>query len=683
VGIRIGVDTGGTFTDVVIYDDSTDQLTFHKVHSTPDDPGRAVLQGCQQGLVRTAVDRTAVDRTAVELLVHGTTVATNTLLQRRGAKAALVTTVGFRDVLHIQRQNRPRLYDLRGRRTEPLIPRCRRFELTERIGPDGTVEVPVDMDELERIVDRLRVEQVEAVAVAFLHSYENPAHELMVAQAIGERLPAVTVCTSFELVQQIGEYERFSTCSVNAFVQPVMERYLGQLDDALKRDRMNAPLFVMKSNGGVMSASAVARQCVHTILSGPAGGIVAGVAIARHHEHSNLITADMGGTSFDVAVIENGKASFARDSEIDGIALRVPMLDLHTVGAGGGSIGWVDAGGALRVGPQSAGAVPGPACYGLGGTEPTVTDANLALGRLTTDSKIAGGMELDLDAARRTIDDKLAKPLNLSIETAAEGMLLVVNATMVAAIRKLTLERGLDPRTFVLCPFGGAGPLHGAELARECGIRQVLVPLAPGVTSAMGLLMSNLREDLVATHIARLDQIEPERLKRMLADLESRVATRLQASLDGHRLKSTSRMLAIRYLGQSHDVPVQIPDSELDLQEIAGDFHQAHERLYGFSRVDQPVELVSLWVSVELDIQPLKLPRGNSIGSPPTPVAARSVIFQGQKHETAVFNRDDLGVGSTLVGPAIVEQIDTTTVIWPSERATVDQYGQLVLGAME
>ena len=564
-----------------------------------------------------------------------------------------------------------------------MIPRRRRFELTERIGPDGTVETPIAIDELEQIMDRLRQEQVEAVAVALLHSYENPAHEIKVAQAICQRLPEVTVCASHELVQQIGEYERFSTCSVNAYVQPAIERYLGQLDDSLKRDHFDAPVFVMKSNGGVMPASAVARECVQTILSGPAGGIVAGTAIARHHENSNIITADMGGTSFDVAVIEDGKATFSRDAQIDGIALRTAMLDLHTVGAGGGSIGWMDAGQALRVGPQSSGAVPGPACYGLGGTEPTVTDANLVLGRLATHSKIAGGMEFDLDSARQAIHEKLAKPLNVSIETAAEGMIRVVNATMVAAIRKLTVERGLDPRAFVMCPFGGAGPLHGAQLARECGIRQTLVPLAPGVTSAMGLLMSNLREDLVATHISLLDPIDPDRLKAMLGELESQAATRLQTSGDRHKLKSSTHSLALRYLGQSHDVPIKIPDDELDMGRIANHFHQVHEKMYGFSRIDQPIELVSLWVSVELDIQPLKLPRVGTASTQPAPVETRTVIFHGRKHETPVYHRDDLGAGCKLIGPSIVEQIDTTTVIWPNERAAVDQYGQLVLDPIQ
>jgi N-methylhydantoinase A len=617
------------------------------------------------------------------MLIHGTTVATNALLQRRGARAALITTAGFRDVLHIQRQSRPRLYDLRSRRAEPLIPRCLRFELTERIGPAGEVLTPIDEIQLNALIERLIEEGVDAIAVAFLHSYENPVHESAVAEAIRQRLQKATVCMSHELARQIGEYERFSTCTVNAFLQPVMARYIERLESTLKADGMDAPLFVMKSNGGVVDAATVARECVQTILSGPAGGIVAGVAMARHHDNPNIITADMGGTSFDVAVIADGEASFARDAEIDGIAVMVPMLDLHTVGAGGGSIGWIDAGKALRVGPHSAGADPGPACYGLGGREPTVTDANLVLGRLATDSRLAGGMQLDLEAARAAIRDKLATPLELTVEAAAEGVIRVVNATMIAAIRKLTVERGLDPRTFTLAPFGGAGPMHGAELARECGIRSTLVPLAPGATSAVGLLMSNLREDRVATHIALLDDVDPGVLQEMLTQSEKETRAQLRISPDMPAVSSTRRALAVRYLGQSHDVAIPLPRGTPDKQEIASDFHQAHERLYGFSRPDQPLELVSLWVTVELDIQPLQLPRVEPWSGVLEPIGRRNVIFHGERQDTPIFDRAQLGAGAQLTGPAIIEQVDSTTVLWPDEHATVDEFGQLLLGPME
>ena len=677
MAIRIGIDTGGTFTDVVIQTNTTDGLVIHKVHSTPDEPGRAVIEGLRLGL-----RHVGAGYDDIELLVHGTTVATNALLQRRGSKAAMITTAGFRDILHIQRQSRPRLYDLRSRRAEPLIPRRLRLELTERIGPDGVIQDPVDSAQLDAIVEHLREAKVDAVAVAFLHSYENPVHELEVARVVRERLPDVTVCTSHELAREIGEYERFSTCSVNAFIQPVMEGYLGRLDATLKQDGMNAPLFVMKSNGGVIVASAAAQECVQTILSGPAGGIVAGMVIAQHHDNPNVITADVGGTSFDVAVIAEGNATFARDAEIEGIALKTPMLDLHTIGAGGGSIGWIDAGSALRVGPRSAGALPGPACYGKGGTEPTVTDANLVLGRLAADSRLAGGMQLDIDAARRTIHDTLAKPLGLTVEAAAEGIVRVVNANMVAAIRKITVERGLDPRDFVLLPFGGAGPLHGAELAHECGIGRTVVPLAPGVTSAVGLLMSNLREDCVATHIELFDDLDADRLHAMLGQVETETASRLQVTVDSSSVSCSRRTLAVRYLGQSHDVPIPLAPEVPDVTQIAADFHQAHERLYGFSRPDQKLELVSLWVTIELDIQPLVLPRGEPNSGPPEPFATRSVIFHGESHNTPIYDRADLGAGSEFPGPAIVEQADSTTVIWPGQTAAIDNFGQILLDQM-
>lgn len=677
MGIRIGVDTGGTFTDVVIDRGAGELPVIHKVHSTPDDPSRAVIEGVGQGLAQIGAGHGDL-----AMLIHGTTVATNALLQRRGARAALITTAGFRDVLHIQRQSRPRLYDLRSRRAEPLIPRCLRFELTERIGPDGGVLTPIDEIQLNALIEQLIEEDVDAIAVAFLHSYENPDHESAVAKAIRQRLPNATVCMSHELARQIGEYERFSTCTVNAFLQPVMARYIERLESTLKADGMDAPLFVMKSNGGVVDAATVARECVQTILSGPAGGIVAGVAMAQHHDNPNIITADMGGTSFDVAVIADGEASFARDAEIDGIAVMVPMLDLHTVGAGGGSIGWIDAGKALRVGPHSAGADPGPACYGLGGREPTVTDANLVLGRLATDSRLAGGMQLDLEAARVAIRDKLATPLELTVEAAAEGVVRVVNATMIAAIRKITVERGLDPRTFTLAPFGGAGPMHGAELARECGIRSTLVPLAPGATSAVGLLMSNLREDRVATHIALLDDVEPGALQEVLAQSEKETRAQLRISPGTTAVSSARRAVAVRYLGQSHDVTVPLPFGTPDKQQIAADFHQAHERLYGFSRPDQPLELVSLLVTVELDIQPLQLPRVEPCGGALEPIARRNVIFHAERQDTPIFDRAQLGAGAQLTGPAIIEQVDSTTVLWPDEHGTVDDYGQLLLGPM-
>lgn len=681
--IRIGIDTGGTFTDVVAFEQQHGRLLFLKVPSTPDDPGKALVQG-----VGRATDQVGGDADAIHLLVHGTTVATNVILQRAGAKVALITTKGFRDVLHIQRQSRPRLYDMRLHRAAPLVPRARRFEIDERILYDGSVDTPLQVADLEPLIEIIKREQVEAVAVAMLHSHVNPQHEIEAGRFLEKHLPGVTVCLSHDLLREHGEYERFSTCVMNAYVQPVMQRYLGRLDEALRAESIAAPLVVMKSNGGVMAAERVANHCVQTILSGPAGGVVAGAAIAAHHSNRNLITADMGGTSFDVAVIEDGRVSFSRDAEIDGLALQTPMLDLHTVGAGGGSIGWVDAGGSLRVGPRSAGAAPGPACYGLGGNLPTVTDANLVLGRLAEKSRLAGGLELDVEAARRVIHDQLAKPLGMTIDKVGEGMIRVVNTTMVAAIRKLTVERGHDPRMFSLCAFGGAGPLHGAELAEEMGIGETLIPMAPGVTSALGLLMSNLREDRVRTFIKLVDQVDTDQVQEMFAEMSGEARQSLAFGPMTEPVFATTRRLGLRYHGQGYDLPVDVGSGLIDLEAICRDFHTVHEKMYGYSREDEPVELVNLWVSEQIDLQAVKLPEappGSGPGKSSSPAASaparsRQVVFAGQRHDTPVYDREALSAGVEFVGPAIVEQIDSTTMILPDQHARVDRYGQIILG---
>lgn len=672
---RIGIDTGGTFTDLVGYDAASGRLLFHKISSTPDDPARAIVDGA-----RAVMDRSGVERAAVALLVHGTTVATNTVLQRTGAKAALITTKGFRDVLHIQRQDRPGLYDLRARRARPLVDRALRMELTERIRFDGTVQTSLDTAELDELIDQLRHEKVEAVAVGFLHSYTNPAHEIEVGRILAAKLPEVTVCLSHELVGEHGEYERFSTCAMNSYVQPAIQRYLARIDSGLEAREIAAPVFVMKSNGGVMSAEVAGRQCVQTMLSGPAGGVVAGASIARNHRLSNLITADMGGTSFDVSVIHEGAVSFAREAEMSGLAIAVPMLDIHTVGAGGGSVGWIDAGNSLRVGPQSAGAHPGPACYGHGGTEPTVTDANLVLGRLSSTSLVGGDLQLNVEAARRSIHDRLADPLGLSLEQAAEGMIRVVNATMTAAIRKLTVERGHDPRDFALCAFGGAGPMHGAELAAEMGVAETLVPIAPGVNSAIGLLMSNLREDRIRTHVKRIEDTSPSELATIFAELQVDAEQRLSfAKKSGDSLHVTRRV-GQRYVGQRYELPVRVADGELDLQKIAAGFHAEHDRLYGYSRHDQPVELSSVWVSVEADLRPLQLPEAYPTPSDIEPFTTREVYFAGKTYDTPIYYRDALKRDGSITGPAIIEQLDATTVVWPGQRLEVDRFGQLILG---
>ena len=670
--MRIGVDSGGTFTDLVAYDPKTSRLVFHKVASTPDDPAKGIITG-----VLETAELAKTHAANVGMLIHGTTVATNQVLQRSGAKVALITTAGFRDVLHIQRQSRPRMYDLRGRRTEPLVPRHLRFEVRERMSFEGTVQTPLDRADLTSVIDAIREAGVQAVAVGLLHSYANSQHEEEIGEEIKQFLKGVSVSLSHELMGEHGEYERFSTCVMNAFVQPGIQRYITRLGNGLREEGFAASLYVMKSNGGVMSANSAASRCVETMLSGPAGGVVAGAAVARARGGTDLITCDMGGTSFDVGVVQDGDIPFAREAEMGGLALGVPMLDLHTVGAGGGSIAWLDAGNALRVGPNSAGAVPGPACYGTGGTQPTVTDANLILGRLGSQTLLGGGMPLNREASERAIHDRIASPLGLGVAQAAEGIVRVINATMTAAIRKLTVERGHDPRQFALCPFGGAGPMHGAELAAELGIAETVIPIAPGVHSALGLLMTNLREDRTKTLVRRLDAEVLEELHEVLGDLEAEINSQIR---ERDSVPSVvSRRIGLRYLGQSYELSVPVGAELPAVKKLSSQFHDLHERHYGYKREEHPVELASAWVAVEYDLHPLELPDVAAAINEPTPRCIRAAQFDGVACEVAVYHRGDLGAGCRVVGPAIVEQLDATSLVPPAHRLKVDRFGHLVV----
>lgn len=678
MSVRIAIDTGGTFTDLVLSDPDTGRLVFHKVPSTPADPSRALVDG-----VKGLVDRAGVGKGEILFLIHGTTVATNTILQRRGARTAFITTEGFRDVLHIQRQDRPHLYNMRIRRTPALVPRSLRYELPERVLHDGSEAVPVDHDRLNDLVAALRVEGIEAVGVGFLHSHIDPGHEQSVGEALRRALPEATVCLSSDMSREEGEYERFSTCAMNAYVQPVMTGYLRRVNVALSEASVPAPLFVMKSNGGVTSAREAADHCVHTILSGPAGGVVAGEEIGRRIGRPNVITADMGGTSFDVAMIHEGTVAFARNAEIDGLALKAPMMDIHTIGAGGGSIAWIDSGGALRVGPQSAGAEPGPACYGAGGAEPTVTDANLVLGRLSTGSLLGGAITLDPSAARRVIDEKIATRLQCTVEEAAEGIIRVINASMTAAIRKLTVERGYDPRLFTLVPFGGAGPLHGVELARELGIRDVVIPIAPGVASAEGLVFSNLRSDRIQTRVELLDRLGAAEFDKTLDGLTAQAKGDLSSSAEeGDPV--ISRRAGLRYAGQGYDIPIDLPAGPADLSALASAFHVEHERQYGFARRDQLVQLVNLWVSAELPIADARrTPAERTVSDRPAPRATRPVFLSGRWIDTAVYDRSGLCSGQKIDGPAIIEQLDSTALIWPGGHASVDAWEQIAIAGLD
>jgi N-methylhydantoinase A len=673
MGWRIGIDTGGTFTDLVAINSDDGRLFYHKVHSTPDDPGVALCNG-----ILKLGGRGEIQLEEISVLIHGSTVATNAVLERKGARTAFITTAGFRDVLIIQRQNRPRLYDMRGRRPAHIVPRALIFEVSERVLCSGQIEVPLTADEFAPIVARLRATHVDSIAIGFLNSYVNPEHEIRAREIIRQELPAVNVCLSHEVIRSQGEYERFSTCAINSYVQPRMQGYLNRLKERLRRNGVTSSLFIMKSNGGMTSAQVAGERSVETLLSGPAGGVVAGMRMAVDCKRKNLITADVGGTSFDVSVIHDGKLSYANRSDIDGLAINVPMIDIHTVGAGGGSIGWIDAGGALRVGPHSAGAAPGPVCYGQGGIEPTVTDANLVLGRIAANSSLAGGMRLDVDAARDAINTRLAKRLKLGVEETAEGIIRVVNARMTAAIRKLTIERGHDPGTFSLCIFGGAGPLHGADLAEEMGMGEVIVPVMPGVFAAFGLLISEMREEQIQTWLKPLADENLPQVTDQFVELERSAATRLGIVSDAAPRHRVTRRMQLRFHGQSNAIPVDLPAGPISSKAVAALFHDSHKRLYGYAFTDEAIEIVSLWTVVTLDAKETATPPYI-----PVPVAApkayRPVYLEGRLVNTSVYERFSLRAGTVLTGPAILEQADTTTLVLPRQRAEVDEHGNLVL----
>lgn len=664
---RIGVDTGGTFTDLIAIDEQTGATALIKTPSTPDDPGRAIVTGIQQG-----IDQGLWRAADITMLVHGTTVATNALLERRGAKTGMITTAGFADVLEIQRQNRPRMYDLRSRRPQPLVPRHLRLEIDERILPDGSVELPPDEQQVLDVCRHLADGEVESVVVGLLHSHTNPQHERLVGEIVARELPSVTLCLSHQIAPQQGEFERFSTAAASAYVQPIVQTYLARLQSSLEAIGVTAPVYVMKSSGGAALADSIANKSIQTALSGPAGGVRAVTGLAESVSGGNLIGADMGGTSFDVAVVTGTQPQVASEAAVGGMPLRTAMLDIHTIGAGGGSIGWVDAGGALRVGPQSAGARPGPACYGRGGDRPTVTDANLVLGRLGAASRLAGEMPLDVAAAQFAVEKHLAEPLGMTVEAAALGMIGVVNAGMVAALRELTVERGVDPREYALCPFGGAGSLHGAELADEIGITTVVVPASPGVFSAWGLLESNLREDRFAALTGLLDASQTERVIAVSGELEQAAKQELAPASSVGALTLSARRLSLRYRGQSSDLPIDWPpNSELDTGKLSADFHNAHHVRYGFDRKDHPIEVVGLAVTAEVKLPKMK-PQGKRVAAASDdPGTQREVWFSNGPTGATIYQRNQLAVGQSFSGPAVIEQIDTVTLVPPGWLARV------------
>ncbi len=652
----LGVDVGGTFTDAVLFDGA--RLHTAKAPSTPDDPSLGVLTAVER--VLELAGAAAGD---VEVFAHGMTVGTNALLTETGARTALIATEGFTDVLETARQNRPELYRLCAPKPAPLVPAELRFGARERTGPGGVIE-PLAGGEAERLAAAVRESGAESVAICLLFSYLDPSHERALAERLRSELPDVHVSPSSEVLAQFREYERASTTVIDAYLSPLLGRYLDRLSRSGGEIGLPEPL-IMKSSGGVAPAAEAARAGAWSVLSGPAGGAVGAALLARLSGDGDAVGIDMGGTSCDVCVVESGRVRRTDSREIAGRVIQLPMVDVHTVGAGGGSVGWRDHGGALRVGPRSAGADPGPACYGRGGTEPTVTDANLLLGYLDASSTLAGGVALDVDAARAAVE-ALAGALGLDPLETAEGIVRVANQEMVRALRVVTVDRGIDPRDFALMPFGGAGPMHAAALADELGMARILCPRASGVLSALGLIASERRRDTARTVMLSGDELARERIAAEVAALRDPLA----AGLEGANVEVT---YGLRYAGQSFELPVPGPQ-EPDPGELAERFAAEHERRYGYRDPTSAIELVNVRVAVAV---PGPSPEPEAATGNGVERGSRRARFGGEWLEASVL-RGEPEAGTQADGPCILELPEATLVLPPGWRGEVDARGTIV-----
>jgi N-methylhydantoinase A len=674
--IRVAVDIGGTFTDFVIFDTETGESQVGKVPSTPADPSQGIIQGLK---------RLGVPMERVEFFVHGTTVGLNAVVESKGEPVALVTTRGFRDVLEIGLMDKPDMYNIFYEKPRPLVPRRHRLEVDERVDGFGTVRKAVDRAEVEALADQIGTMGLGSIAVCTLNSFANPENERQIAEILRERLPNAFISVSHEIVNEWREFERTSTTVMNSYVLPVFNDYLERLESELAGLGLESAPHIMQSNGGVMTASAARRRPIRTLLSGPVGGTVGGGVIGRLSSADpglpavNIVTADMGGTSFDASLIIGGEIETSSSSEVAGRPLLTPAVRVNAIGAGGGSIARVEGANALRVGPDSAGAVPGPVGYGRGGVEPTVTDANLVLGRIDPDQVLGGEIHLDVEAARAAIEEQIAKPLGLDVHHAAEGILRVINSKMALAIRELTVAQGLDPRDFMLVAFGGAGPMHAAEIALEIGIPRISFPPVPGMFSAWGMLAADVRHDLAVTAVAKAADLDAADVETTFAALEGAGREALRAQHVDAGAERFIRSLDLRYYGQEHALEVQVSPGldPADLKEI---FDQAHWRKYGHHSDEDPVEVVNLRVAAIGDVsKPDLRPAPIDADAVARPAGDRDVYFDGEFVKASVYKRSDIPAGARFTGPAVIDEEGATLVVPPSFEVFCDAYGSLVL----
>ena len=675
---RIGVDVGGTFTDVVLNDGGI--LRTAKVSSVPKDPSRGFYASVERVLGRADAGWEAID-----LLFHGSTVATNAILEGRGARTGMLVTDGFKYVLEIGRAEIPRRENLFAwvKPKRPVPPRLI-LEVPERTRLDGAVDRALDEDRCRAAARELGEAGVDAVAIVFLHAWANPAHERRARDLVRDVLPDVAVSLSSDVLPVFREYERSMATVLNARVLPLVGRYVERIESGLDERRVDAPFFVMKSNGGMFSPREAIREPIHLALSGPAAGVRGAAFVGAAAGCRDLIAIDMGGTSADVSLVRGAAPTITKDGEIGPFPLPIPMVDIHTIGAGGGSIASVTVDGSLVVGPRSAGADPGPACYGRGGEEPTVTDANLVLGRIPS-GLLDGEIALDPARAETALRERVARPLGLAVEEAARGVLAIVNNNMAGALRVVSVERGLDPRTFTLCAFGGAGPVHGGDLARELGAPRLLVPRHPGILCAIGLLATDLRYDFARTRVQRPPDYDVDDIARTMQALEEEATARLAAERVAQPRRQLRRGADLRYAQQGVEITVDFPDGPVDgtcVAELVERFHALHERLYTFSDREAVVEIVNFRVAATGRMDRLDLPRLPTVdaGTPAPPSGRRPADLDGRGiAPVATHRRDDLLAGHVVSGPAIVDQLDSTTLIGPGRSAQVDTYGNLIV----
>ncbi|MCB1969602.1 MAG: hydantoinase/oxoprolinase family protein [Geminicoccaceae bacterium] len=675
---RIGVDSGGTFTDVCLFDEDTGGLNVWKVPSTPQDPSQAIAGGVEQGLE-------AFGGGDVRYFGHGTTVATNALIMGRTASTGLITTDGFRDLLEIARQKRPSLYDLQCDKPVPLVRRSLRLEVPERLRHDGRVETPLDEEAVRRAARTLKQAGVEAVAIAFLYSFVDPDHERRARAIVEEVFPEAFVSASHEIAPEFREYERLSTVTVNASLGPVMSLYIRRLQQRVEGLGIESPPHITQSNGGIITFETAALAPVKTVLSGPATGVVGAIEIGRLSGFNDLITFDMGGTSTDVALIDRGRPKLSGEMVVHGHPLKTPMLDINTVGAGGGSIAYIDTGGLLKVGPRSAGADPGPVCYGRGNDEPAVTDANVALGVLNPTHLLGGRMEIDRGLAVDAIA-KLGDRLGLGAMETAQGIISIVTANMAKAIRVISVQRGYDPRDFTLMAFGGAGPIHASRLARELELPRIIVPPHPGILCAIGLLLTDLQTNYARTRLAPLEASSLPLIEEIFADLSAQAHEWLEHEGMAEDARKLRLSVDMRYAGQNYELDVPFPQgpvSEETLDILKQGFEAAHERLYGYIAPEEPVQLVTFRIEATGIVEKAQIRRHERTATPllDARIGQRGVWMPETRGEVEcpLYDRTKLGPGHVIDGPAIVEQMDSTTLLLPGQRAVVDPYLNLVI----